>query len=51
MDTEHVEKDGSDAVRGTKGNSRGVEKKYVSHVDEVHMTRPVEFIVIKKRVG
>ena len=22
MDTEHVEKDGSDAVRGTKGNSR-----------------------------
>ena len=35
MDTEHVEKDSSDAVRGTKGNlRRWVVKKHVSHVDE-----------------
>ena len=52
MDTEHVEKDGSDAVRGTKGNPRRwVIKKHVSHVGEVHMTRPIEFVVAKRRVG
>ena len=51
MDTEHVGKDDSDVARGTKGNSRRwVEKKYVSHVDEVHMARPVGFIAAKKRV-
>jgi len=45
MDTEHVEKDGSDAARGTKGNPRRwVVKNHVSHVDEVHMTQPVGFI-------
>ena len=38
MDTDHIKKDGSDAVRGTKGNlQRWVIKKHVSHVDEVHM--------------
>ena len=52
MDTEHVEKDGSDAVRGTKGNPRRwVVKKHVSHVNEVHMTRPVGFFAAKKTVG
>jgi len=52
MDTEHIEKDDSDTVRGTKGNPRRwVVKNYVSHVDEVHMTRPVGFIAAKNRVG
>jgi len=53
MDTEHVEKDGSDADRGTKGNPRRwVVKKYVSHVDEVHMTQSVRVVIAaKKRVG
>ena len=52
MDTEHVEKNDSDAARGTKGNRRmWVVKKHVSHVDEVHMTRPVRFITARKRVG
>jgi len=52
MNTEHVEKDGSDAVRGTKGNPRRwVVKKHVSHVDDVHMTQPVGFVAAKKRVG
>jgi len=38
MNTEHVEKDGSDAVRGTKRNPRRwVVKKHVSHVDEIQM--------------
>ena len=49
---EHVEKDGSDAGRGIKGNpQRWVVKKHISHVDEDHMTRPVGFITAKKRVG
>jgi len=52
MDSEHVEKDGSDVARGTKGNPRRwVVKKYVSRVDEVHMTQLVGFIAAKKRVG
>jgi len=52
MDTKHVEKDDSDAARRTKGNPRKwVVKKHVSHVDEVHMTRPVGFVTAKKRVG
>jgi len=52
MDTEHVEKDGSNVVKGTKGNPRRwVVKKHVSHVDEIHMTRPVGFVAAKKRVG
>jgi len=52
MDTEHVEKDGSDVARGTKGNPRWwIVKKHVSHVDEVHMTRPIRFVAAKKRVG
>ena len=52
MDTEHVETDGSDAARGTKGNPRRWNvKKHVSHVDEVHMTRTVGFIAATKRVG
>jgi len=39
MDSEHVEKGGSDAAKGTKGNPRRwVVQKHVSH-DEVHMTR------------
>ena len=51
MDTEHVEKDGSDSTRETKGNTqRWVVKKHVSHVDEVHMTQPVGFVAAKKRV-
>ena len=52
MHTEHVEKGGSDAARGTKGNlRRWVVKKHVSYVDEANMTRPVGFIAAKKRVG
>ena len=52
MDTEHIEKDGSDTIKGTKGNpQRWVVKKHVSHVDEVHMTRLVGFVAAKKRVG
>ena len=52
MDIEHVEKDGSVAARGTKGNlRRWVVKKHVSHIDEVHMTRLVGFVATKKRVG
>jgi len=49
MDTEQVEKYGSDAARGIKGNPRRwVVKKHVSHVDEVHMTQPVWFIAAKQ---
>ena len=52
METEHVEKDGSKAARETKRNPlRWVEKKRVSYIDEVHMTRPVGFVAAKKRVG
>ena len=52
MDTRHVEKDGSDATKETKGNlRRWVIKKHVSHVDEVHMTQPVRFVAAKKIVG
>ena len=52
MDTETVEKDGSDVARATKGNPRRwLVKKHVFHVDEVHMTRPVGFVAAKKRVG
>ena len=48
----HVEKEGSDTTRGTKGNPRRwVVKKHASYVDKVHMTRPVVFITAKKRVG
>ena len=52
MDIEHVEKDGSDADRGTKGNlRRWIVKKHGSYVDKVHMTWPVWFIAAKKRVS
>ena len=52
MDTEYVEKDGSDVARGTKGNPRRcVVKKHIPHVDKVHMTWPVGFVAAKKRVG
>jgi len=51
MDTEHVEKDGSVAARGIKGNlQRWVVNKHVTHVDKVHMTQPVGFIAAKKGV-
>ena len=49
IDTEHVKKDGSDASRGTKGTPR--RWVVISHVDEVHMTRPIGLVVEKKRVG
>ena len=49
--TEHVEKDGSDAARGTKGNPRRrVVKKHVTHVEEVHMTQPILFLQRRKLV-
>jgi len=42
MNTEHVEKDDSDAARVTKENpQRWVVKKHASYVNEVHMTRSV----------
>jgi len=52
MDNEHIENNSSDATRGIKRNPRRwVVKKHVSHIDEVHMTQPVEFVAAKKKVG
>ena len=51
MDTEHVEKDGSDAARGTKENPRRwVIKIHASHVDEVHITRLVGFVAARREL-
>jgi len=52
MNTEHVEKVDSVAVRGTKGNPRKwVVKKYRPQVDEIHMTQSIGFVAAKKKVG
>ena len=49
MDTEHVEKVGSIAARGTIGNpQKWVVKKHGSQVDEVHMTLFIGFVAAKK---
>ena len=48
MDTEHSDKVGSVAARGTKENPRKwVVKKHESQVDEVHMTQFIGFVVAK----
>jgi len=51
MDIEHVEKDGSYAVKVTKGNSRRwVIKKHVSHVYEVHMLSQLGSLLQKREL-
>ena len=51
MDIEHVEKDGSDATKGTNGNPRRwVVKKHVSHVDEVHKLSQLGSLLRKREL-
>jgi len=51
MNTEHIEKDGLNAARETKVNSRRwIIMTHISHVDEVHMTRPLGFIATMSSV-